>query len=162
MRPLATGKRQFGHFAMVAVLLATAVVGNARAQDGGTLIADGLNGPMGVLVTPDGTVWVVDSGTGGDEEEMGFNPVTRRAAPVRIGDTSRILKIGPDGSQTLAATLPSRMYDPTNIYGGARLALLAGEIYATSSAWSEPSRSWRRCPAGKRISPAPAPWPTFP
>ena len=104
---------------MAVLLLVTVAAADACAQNDGTLIADGLNGPMGVLVTPDGTVWVVDSGTGGDEERESRHPATRQPATVRIGDTSRILKISPDGSRAVIGTLPSFMFDPRNIYGGA-------------------------------------------
>ena len=42
-------------------------------------IAGGFNGPMGVLVDPDGNVWVIDSGLGGDTEVEWHNPDTGRA-----------------------------------------------------------------------------------
>ncbi|NJN84965.1 MAG: SnoaL-like domain-containing protein, partial [Caldilineaceae bacterium] len=37
-------------------------------------VAEGLNGPMGVLVDPDGNVWVIDSGIGGDQPLAALNP----------------------------------------------------------------------------------------
>lgn len=129
-------RQRFGRFAMAVVLLAAVAMGDARAQDGGILIADGLNGPMGILVTPVGAVWVVDSGTGGDDEVEAFDPVARRPTTVRVGETSRIIKVDPDGTQTVVHWLPSTMFNPTQIYGGAHLAMLDGELYATSGGWS--------------------------
>jgi hypothetical protein len=37
-------------------------------------VATGLNGPQGVLVGPDGNVWVIDSGVGGDQEIRQHEP----------------------------------------------------------------------------------------
>lgn len=34
----------------------------ALAQDVGTVIAKGFNGPQGVLAAPDGSVWVIEAG----------------------------------------------------------------------------------------------------
>ena len=34
----------------------------ALAQDVGTVIAEGFNGPQGVLAAPDGSVWVIEAG----------------------------------------------------------------------------------------------------
>ena len=53
---------------VVAVLLFMLAGSVVQAQGGGETIATGLNSPMGVLVAPDGSVWVIDSGMGGDEE----------------------------------------------------------------------------------------------
>ena len=136
MRPMTTGRRFLG-FIAAAIVLFTTSANSAYAQDGGTLIADGLNGPMGVLVTPDGTVWVVDSGTGGDEVREGIDPATRQPSTIRTGETSRILSIHSDGTQEVIALLPSVMTNPTLVFGGARLAMLRGKLYVTSGGWSE-------------------------
>ena len=49
---------------MALALPATTVV----AQGEGAVIAEGFNAPQGVLVDPDGNVWVIDSGLGGETE----------------------------------------------------------------------------------------------
>ena len=51
-----------------------------------------------------------------------------------MGDTSRVVRIDADGEQTVAAMLPSIAVGTDNI-GGARLALLDGELYATVGQW---------------------------
>ena len=96
--------------------------------------AGGLNGPMGVLVDPDGNVWVIDSGLGGEAEIDMINPETGEEMVVLTGDTARIVQITPDGSQTNVATLPSLLIEDETV-GGSRLAYLDGEIYATSGNW---------------------------
>jgi len=111
--------------------------GVARAQEAGTIVIDGLNGPMGVLVTPDGSVWAVDTGIGGDVEmEL---PLFGTGEPSywRLGETARIVRMAPDGSQTDVATLPSIAYpaDPTYSSGGAGLAMIDGRLYTTTGQW---------------------------
>jgi sugar lactone lactonase YvrE len=97
-------------------------------------IAGGFNGPQGVLVDADGAVWVIDAGMGGDEEVEFFNPETEQLEISMMGDTARIVRIDPDGTQTDVAALPSILVGMEAV-GGARLALLDGELYATVGAW---------------------------
>ena len=102
---------------------------------GGTIVASGFTGPQGVLVDPDGNVWVVDSGTGGDEvvQVPGENG---EMTELTMGTTARIVQVAPDGTQTDAAILPSILFVETGeSSGGARLALLDGVLYATSGGW---------------------------
>ncbi len=102
---------------------------------GGTIVASGFTGPQGVLVDPDGNVWVVDSGTGGDEvvQVPGENG---EMTELTMGTTARIVQVAPDGTQTDAAVLPSILFTETGeSSGGARLALLDGVLYATSGGW---------------------------
>lgn len=100
----------------------------------GEVVAEGLNGPMGVLVDPNGDVWVVDSGLGGDETVDGMDfsgqPVT-----ISYGPTARIVKVSvADGIMTDVAALTS-VNNGTENEGGSRLALLDGVLYATGAGW---------------------------
>lgn len=106
----------------------------ALAQAEGEVIAEGLNGPMGVLLDPDGNVWVIDSGVGGETEVEVIDPNTGETTTALIGDTARIVMITPDGEQTEVATLPSLLIGQ-EATGGARLALVDGVLYATTGAW---------------------------
>lgn len=96
-------------------------------------LATGFNGPQGVLVDPDGNVWVIDSGMGGEEEipflAPGVGPVT-----AKVGESARVVKVVPDGTQTEVAFLPS-IASGQDMIGGARLALLDGNLYATTGQW---------------------------
>lgn len=107
------------------------------AQDNsGEVLAEGFNGPQGVLVDPEGNVWVIDSGLGGDTQLEITNPENGEKATAQMGVTTRVVKIAPDGTQTEVAKLPSVLIGQSAT-GGARLALLNGELYATVGAWQE-------------------------
>ena len=117
---------------LIAALVAFA--GVVSAQGGGETVASGLNGPMGVLVDPDGNVWVIDSGLGGDDELPFTDPQTGETISASYGQSAQVVKVE-DGSQSVAANLPSVVTGMDNI-GGARLALLDGTLYATSGQWT--------------------------
>lgn len=112
---------------------------SARAQEkesGGTVIVDGLNGPQGVLAIDDGSVWVIDVGLGGDQEVDvgGLDPNTNEVIKATFGNTARVMRVTPGGQPQLVATLPS-IFLGSDIVGGARLALLNNEMYATAGVW---------------------------
>ena len=109
---------------------------NAWAQDGGEVVAEGFNGPQGVLVAPDGSIWVIDSGLGGDTAMLMVDPATGQPAEAMMGDTARVVQILPDGTQNEIATLPS-VHVGDEFLGGARLALHEGKLYATSGGWQD-------------------------
>ena len=137
--------RVFGLLAVVALMLALLPAPAVTAQDTapqGEVVAEGFNGPMGVLVDPNGDVWVVDSGTGGDELVPGFD-FSGQPMTGTMGLTARIVKIAAaDGTQTEIALLPS-LNTGAEAEGGSRLALLDGKLYATGAGW-HPSLSPRR------------------
>ncbi len=58
------------------------------AQDGVTVLAEGFNAPQGVLVAPDGSVWVIDSGVGGDTEYKMIDPSGQEVVGT-YGETAR-------------------------------------------------------------------------
>jgi LPXTG-motif cell wall-anchored protein len=122
-----------------ALLLALAVVlgqpaAPVLAQElEGEVLAEGFNGPQGVLVAPDGSVYVVDSGVGGDNEMEAVAP-SGETVTVTYGDTARIVQVAPDGTQTEVAVLPS-VFSGEEAIGGARAALVNDELYVTSGGW---------------------------
>ncbi len=124
----------------LAVVLAAGIASDgAKAQEresGGTVIADGLNGPQGVLAIDDGSIWVIDVGLGGDEEVEvgGLDPNTNEVIKATFGNTARVMRVTPGGQPQLVATLPS-IFLGSDIVGGARLALLNNEMYATAGVW---------------------------
>lgn len=119
------------------ILLALlASTGLAQSTPTTTPFASGFNSPMGLLVAPDGDVWVIDSGTGGDETLETTNPDTGEQQTATVGDTSRVVSIAADGTQTEEAILPS-LVAGMEATGGARLALAGDSVYATSGVWAE-------------------------
>lgn len=125
-------------------VLVFGVVGLAAAQDGempemppppeidgAVIFAEGLHGPQGLLVDPDGNLWVAESGFGGEEEIEFVNPQTMEPSTGMMGMTSRIMRISPEGEMTEVAVLPS-VFVGEDVIGAARLALLDGTLYVTS------------------------------
>ena len=100
------------------------------------VVARGLNGPIGVLVMEDGTVYVSDSGTGGENRMEIPYPGTDQQATITWGETARVVRIDTDGTETVVAQLPSLVI-PEGPQGTARFALLDGVLYVASSAWGE-------------------------
>lgn len=123
---------------LVLVLTIIPFAGVASAQGGGTTLADGFNTPQGVLVAPDGTVWVIDAGVGGDTEILFFNPDSGEEETATLGESARIIQITADGTQTVVANLTSVLVGMEAL-GGARLALLDDTLYATNGGWIESS-----------------------
>jgi sugar lactone lactonase YvrE len=89
---------------------------------------------MGVLLDPDGNIWVIDSGTGGDTTVEVVNPETGEKTTAQIGDTARVVMVTADGAQTEIVKLPSVALGQETL-GGSRLALSNGTLYATTGAW---------------------------
>lgn len=106
-----------------------------EAQESPTTVASGLNGPMGVLVTSDGSVWVIETGVGGETEIRMPAPASGEMTTAKYGETARVIRIAPDGAETEVASLPSLVIGPFDSFGGARLAMLEGTLYATSGGW---------------------------
>jgi sugar lactone lactonase YvrE len=120
---------------LVVGILVLSMVGVLSAQGGltaedGVVVAEGFNGPQGVLVDADGAIWVIDSGLGGEEIIPWISP-EGQAVDAQFGQTAQIVKVAPDGTQEVIAVLPS-VFTGADTVGGARLALLDGVLYATS------------------------------
>ena len=112
--------------ALALALALLAAPGTSFAQDKGTVVLDGLNGPQDVVLAADGTLYVAENGTGPDVSAS--KPWTA---------SGRVIAMAPDGTVRTLAKLPSlgnprRRYDINGVGG---LALDAGILYATSSRW---------------------------
>ncbi len=94
----------------------------------------GLNGPQGVYVDSAGNLWIAENGLGGDEEITYFDPTTYAEIPGLLGNTARLIRVAPDGTQEVMAELPS-IAAGQDILGGARIVELAGQVYFTHGAW---------------------------
>ncbi|RLT35449.1 MAG: ScyD/ScyE family protein, partial [Chloroflexi bacterium] len=129
--------------ALVVVLGVAGLVGSAIAQESspaaGVVVAEGFNGPQGILVTRNGSLWVIDSGVGGINEASAMDPNTGEVVTAKVGNTSRVMQVQPNGTQTEISKLPS-VVAGTDTTGGARLVILNGVLYASSGVWVEAAR----------------------
>lgn len=122
---------------LITSLLALAFAALLTAASAQQVVADGLNNPMGLLVMPDGSVWVVDSGVGGEQEIEAIDPNTGQPAIATVGMTSHVYRIAPDGTRTIMGVLPS-IHVGMEFLGGSRLARLGSQVFATSGGWMAP------------------------
>ena len=100
-------------------------------------VASGLNGPMGLMVDSEDNLWIADSGTGGGETLEVPNPNPGgELVELPFGNTAKVVRVTPDGTQSEVATLPSLVVPGLGrIYGGARLAMLDDEVFVTDGFW---------------------------
>jgi hypothetical protein len=132
---------------LVGVALLT-LTGVALAQDDGTVVGEGFDGPMGVLVDPNGDVWVIDSGMGGDEVIQAHAPDVGWITAT-VGSSSRVAVISmDDGSITDIATLPSVGSPELGASGGSRLAIVGDRLFATTGDWHAMDEPEREAPTG--------------
>ena len=93
---------------IVALTLSLRPAGHlAIAQDEGVVVADGLNGPMGVLMDESGTLWIIESGTGGDTETPFVDPQSGATISAKYGETARVITVAPDGTEKVMTALPA-------------------------------------------------------
>lgn len=121
--------------ALALVLALPAIAqGPPPAELDGEVVIEGLNGPQGLYVDGEGTLWVVDSGFGGDEEIEYFNPNSYALEAAQLGTTANIARLNDDGETEVVASVPSVAVG-TDFLGLGRMVELDGTIYATVGAW---------------------------
>lgn len=120
--------------AALAIIAVGAVVfaRGAQAQEGGptsgTLLAGDLSGMTGSAVGPDGAIYVVDAGTGGENvvqlpEEMG-------GGEANWGLTARIIRVDPeDGAITAAATNLPSFESEDGAFSAADITFMGNDLY---------------------------------
>jgi hypothetical protein len=108
-----TMTRKQGLFLFLALLALLSVSAPLVAQDEPTVIADQLNNPRQLFYGADGTLYIAEAGLGGDVDATGSFE-----NPVKIGATSRISMVAPDGTFSTALDgLASIDGGPENLYG---------------------------------------------
>lgn len=127
-------KRRITFTMVVGLLLIGAVlVGSVYAVGGPTTVATGFNGPQGVFVASDGSVWVADGGIPG-----GATLPISGGDPIALGNNARIVRVASDGTQAVQATLPTVAWPSAEDNTGAsRITVLNGQVYATNGIWNE-------------------------
>lgn len=123
--------------------LALLTLGAALAQSAAPQkIGGGFEGPQGVLVAPDGSIYVIEAGVGGNEV-LNIRLPDGKVMPGKFGNSARVVRITPDGKQAVVVSLPSLLGDHGAI-GGGRLAMLNGDLYVTNGIWVENYEGKRR------------------
>ncbi len=122
---------------LLATLLA-ASVGLASAQSARVTVATGLNAPMGLHVSADGALYLVEAGYGGDEVLRMIPPGAGEAQDLPFGPTSRLLRLDPSGGgdATEVAVFPS-VHMGMDVSGASRVVTHDGAYFVTSGAWLE-------------------------
>jgi sugar lactone lactonase YvrE len=129
-------RKLFLLFAVLSLALTVA------AQDGpppmpeidGEIFVEGLNGPQGLYVDADGNLWVAENGVGGEEEVTYFNVTNYEEIPGNLGNSARLIRVAPDGTQEVVAELPS-VAAGQDILGTGRIVALDGQVYFTHGQW---------------------------
>jgi len=121
-------------------------IGVVSAQDGpppppppeidGEIFAEGFNGPQGVFVDSEGNLWVTENGVGGEGEIEFFNVNNYETVTGAVGDSARVTRIAPDGTQEVVANMVS-VAAANDIVGGGRMTELDGDLYLTHGIWIE-------------------------
>ena len=131
----------------IPVLVAMLLIGMLIALGGGTVgaaetykattIAAGLNTPTGVLVHPDGSIWVAESGVPGSQQVKSRNFENgQNNSTAIIGFSATVLRIAPNGKRTVEAKLPTVKIGQA-LYGTHHLVLLKGAVYVATTAWAD-------------------------
>jgi len=120
---------------LLALLLVVMTTLPAFAGGGeGTVVAIGLANPRGLVVMPDGTLYVAEAGTSGDEA---FQPPAPYP-PSTTGTSGRVTRVAPDGTKTTVADeLPSFSLggnDAAFVFGPQGLASADGVLWLSSAA----------------------------
>lgn len=122
---------------LISFFIVSTVLAQAPLElQGGTVVAEGLNGPQGLHVDSANNLWIAESGLGGNDEIAFANPQTFQLETAKLGDSSRVIKVSPDGKQEVVATLPSVVVAQDTV-GGAKITELNGEVFVTSGQWIE-------------------------
>lgn len=99
-----------------------------------SVVATGFNGPQGVYVAG-GNVWVSDDGTGGTESFTAPTP-TGDTGTGSYGDTARLVRVAPDGAQSVVTTLLSVSPPGIGPTGGGKIAVIGDTMYVTDGIWN--------------------------
>lgn len=100
----------------------------------GDIVMGGLNGPQGLYLDADGTLYVIDSGLGGEDTIPFFDPMTMELIDAPFGFSSRILTMQMGSEPEVVAMLPS-VAGGEDVLGGARVTIMDGTLYATVGGW---------------------------
>lgn len=118
------------------ILASTAIHAEPLTAEDGQVFLDGLHAPQGILIRADGSIIVTESGAGGDQDLDFFNPQSYAATAAKLGLSSRVHEVSPDGSVRVLAALPSVAVEH-ELIGAARAVEIDGRLMVSIGAWQE-------------------------
>lgn len=133
--------RETGRRAVAAAVLGLILASFTMAQGppippGGSVYADGLEGPRGLTFGPDGLLYVAEAGLGGTQTVPKGCPEVPMVGPYHGGLTARVSRIESNGHRTtVIGNLPSAQSSlPSgDTLGVADVAFVDGQLYAIIS-----------------------------
>lgn len=118
-------------FALALIFVAANALPSA-AQDGPKSLASGLNSPRAIFIAEDGTVYIVESGSGGTTPTGMTGPSGLEALS---GATGRVSTLGEDGTLTpVLNDLPSVDMGGSEISGPAQIAVTETSVWLLTGA----------------------------
>lgn len=133
MRRLCTLTLVFGWVCLAALGAPTAAAEDKPANE---VVVDHLNNPTGVLVDPDGTIWVAESGVPGSTKATARNfDIGKDGDTALIGDSASVLRVDPNGKRTKVAQLPAVKIGMM-MYGAHHIVKVGDVLYVPTTAWT--------------------------
>jgi hypothetical protein len=109
------------HFTLTFLTFFLATILTPKAAEAATFssLASGLDNPRGTAFGPDGSLYITETGRGGDGKDGRCIPSpSSQFIPLCAGDTGSLIRITPDGKQeTILPNLPSLALTPSGEQG---------------------------------------------
>jgi glucose/arabinose dehydrogenase len=109
------------HLTLTFLTLSLAIILAPKATKAATLsvVSDKLDNPRGTAFGPDGSLYIAETGRGGDGKDGRCIPSpSSQFIPLCAGDTGSLIRITPEGKQeTILSSLPSLALTPSGEQG---------------------------------------------
>jgi hypothetical protein len=147
VRGAARGTAVVGAVALLATI--TGVTGGtASAQEGPIVVAEGLNNPRHVAISPNGKIYVAEAGAGGDAECDFAHPL----GTFSIGFSGSVARIGADGSvDRVVEGLPSIINEEGETLGPSDIAFKGSKDFVLSIGLGGSDEFRASCPDGELL-----------
>jgi sugar lactone lactonase YvrE len=147
IRTTARGATLVGAVALVATVTGV-TTGTATAQEEPEVVAEGLNNPRHVTISPNGKIYVAESGAGGDE----VCDFDHQLGTFSIGFSGSVARIGADGSvDRVVEGLPSIINQDGETLGPSDIAFKGSKDFVLSIGIGGSDVFRESCPDGELL-----------